>query len=80
MNIGGGGNRVSINDLARAIAKATGFDGSPNYEDPRIGDVRDSLADISRAQNWMGWNPGMDLDEGIALTVASFETRRAATS
>lgn len=78
LNIGGGGNRISINDLARAIAKATGFEGEPHYADARIGDVRDSLADISRAQAYLGWEPSTPLDDGIQATVAWFGADRAA--
>ncbi len=72
LNIGGGRNRVSINDLARAIAKATGFDGEPDYRPARVGDVMHSLADISRATEWMKWCPRTSLDDGIVKTVASF--------
>lgn len=75
MNIGGGGQRISILDLATSIAKAVGYDGEFVHEDPRVGDVRDSLADISRAQQLLGWEPGVGLDEGIARTVEA--ARRA---
>ncbi|MDJ0975195.1 MAG: SDR family oxidoreductase [Planctomycetota bacterium] len=72
VNIGGGGNRVSINDLARGIAKAIGFEGEPTYKEARVGDVKHSLADITRATTWMGWQPKTALQEGIEKTVASF--------
>ena len=75
MNIGGGGQRISILDLATSIAKAVGYDGEFVHEDPRVGDVRDSLADISRAQELLGWEPKVGLDEGIARTVEA--ARRA---
>ena len=38
----------------------------------RVGDVKHSLADISRATAWMGWHPSTSLEDGIEKTVASF--------
>lgn len=76
----GGGNRISINDLAGAIARATGFEGKPVHEDARVGDVRHSLADVDRATNWMKWQPAVSLDEGIAKTVESLRGAAGATS
>jgi UDP-glucose 4-epimerase len=71
MNIGGGGQRISILDLATSIAEALGFEGEPIHEPARVGDVRDSLADISRARALLGWEPRTALREGIAQTVAA---------
>ena len=71
MNIGGGEERISILDLAKAIAAAVGYDGDFVHEPPRVRDVRDSLADITRARELLGWEPRTDLQEGIARTVAA---------
>ena len=62
MNIGGGGQRISILDLATSIAEAVGFAGEPIHEPARVGDVRDSLADISRARALLGWEPKTALE------------------
>jgi hypothetical protein len=67
----GGGERVSINALARIIASATGCTVSPVHEPVRPGDVRDSLADIGRATDWLGWSPQTSLEEGIAEVIAA---------
>lgn len=80
LNIGGGRNRISINDLAGAIARSTGFEGEPTYAPPRVGDVRDSLADISRAKAYLGWDPKTPLDVGIQATVEAFEADRATSA
>jgi len=69
MNIGGGGQRISILDLATSIAEALGYEGEFVHEPPRVGDVRDSLADVSRARELLGWEPKTALREGIARTV-----------
>jgi len=70
MNIGGGGQRVSILELARIIAEAVGFRGEPVHAAPRPGDVRDSLASVARAQALLGWQPRTALAGGIAKTIA----------
>lgn len=65
----GGGLRVSIADLAAVIAAAVGFRGGATHEAARAGDVRDSLADIRRAQAWLSWRPRTSLEEGVARIV-----------
>ena len=55
-------------ELLGAIAKAFGREVEPAFEAPRRGDVRDSLADISRAREILGYLPSVDLEEGLART------------
>lgn len=74
MNVGGGGRRVSILTLASVIADVVGYTGDPVHEDARVGDVRDSLADIGRARELLGWDPRTDLEDGIAELVAATNT------
>jgi len=70
MNLGGG-RRISIADLVAVIARAAGHAGKPRHEPARVGDVRDSLADIRRAQVALGWNPKTTLEAGIARVLES---------
>ncbi len=67
------GVRVSLNELYAVIAKILGTDAQPVYTEPRIGDVRDSLADIERARALIGYEPTVSLEEGLAATVAFFQ-------
>lgn len=67
-NVGCGG-RVSINDLFRKIRDSLGSKAEPVYEPARKGDVRDSLASISRARELLGYEPENGIDEGIRKTV-----------
>ncbi len=76
----GGGDRISINELVRVIAERTGFQGDATYEPARVGDVRHSLADITRARDWMGWEPGTTLTEGIDRIVSGAENNSAVGS
>lgn len=67
------GDRTSINDLYRIIARLTGReDMEPEHAPPREGDVRDSLAAIEHAQRCMGWAPQVSLEEGLRLTVEGY--------
>ncbi|RPJ53875.1 MAG: SDR family oxidoreductase [Methanobacteriota archaeon] len=65
-----GGKRISVNDLAQAVMDATGVPGSPLYEPPRAGDIKDSLADISRAKSAFGFTPAYTLADGLAASIA----------
>jgi len=67
-----GGSRINLNQLASTLAEITGIHHRPIYEPPRPGDVRDSLADISRAHDAFGFSPRCTLNEGLRETVAWF--------
>jgi UDP-glucose 4-epimerase len=64
----GRGERVSINRLAELVIKLVGNKVAPVHREPRLGDVRHSLADISRARQF-GYNPKCSLEEGIRETI-----------
>jgi nucleoside-diphosphate-sugar epimerase len=67
------GARTSLNQLWGIIRGVLGTDLSPRYEPARHGDVRDSLADLARARELLGYEPAVDLREGLSATVESFE-------
>jgi len=65
LNIGSG-EGVTINHLARLILKLMGReDLKPIYAPPRPGDIRHSIADISRARKELGFKPKVGLEAGI---------------
>lgn len=72
MNLGGG-NRISINQLLKEIADVLGVAPRVNYEEARVGDVRDSLADITRARTWLGWDPRTSLSDGLRKIAQSLD-------
>jgi UDP-glucose 4-epimerase len=59
------GTRVTINALAALMAECSGLDVAVEHAAPRKGDVRHSLADISRAGAAIGYAPGVDLKSGL---------------
>ena len=68
----GAGRRTTVTDLARAIAKATGFNGSAEHKEKRAGDVMHSIADTTRIFEAFGWRATTDLDRGIELCAAHY--------
>ncbi len=68
----GSGNRVSINRLAEIIIGIFNQPGvKPEHEAQRAGDVLHSLADISRANAFLGYHPEYSLEEGLGITVST---------
>jgi UDP-glucose 4-epimerase len=69
----GKGDRISINQLAQIILKLNGKENiKPLYEKGRLGDIKHSLADISKAQSF-GYKPEYDVEKGIVETIRSFK-------
>ncbi len=66
------GNNFTVNYLYNAVAEILGIDHAPVYRAPRAGDIRDSLADISRAQDLLGYQPTRQFMDGLQQTVAFF--------
>jgi nucleoside-diphosphate-sugar epimerase len=63
------GARITLNDTFRILCELTGYQGEPAYGALRAGDVRDSLADIRKAEERMGYKPLVDFREGLRRTV-----------
>ena len=70
MNIGCG-EQVSLNTVLHLAGELLGVTPDVEYREPRPGDVRDSLADISLAQRLLGYKPTIGFGEGLALTLAT---------
>jgi nucleoside-diphosphate-sugar epimerase len=73
------GGRVSLNQLFRALRALVGAKVEPKYAAPRVGDVRDSQADISKARRLLGYEPLVSFEEGLERTVAWYKTQPAPT-
>ena len=78
----GTGTRVSLNDLfamLRSVVSASTGQGrlpDPEYSDFRLGDVRHSHGDISKARKFLGFQPLFSIEESLATTVDWFVRRR----
>lgn len=69
INVASGG-RISLNAAWSALAGVLGPLPVPVYEPARLGDVRDSQADIAKAGTLLGYAPRVDFAEGLRRTVA----------
>jgi nucleoside-diphosphate-sugar epimerase len=67
----GCGTRTSLNELARMLARICGRDVEPTYAAPRAGDIRASLADISRARSELSYEPRIGVEDGLRSLVGS---------
>lgn len=74
-NIGSGAS-VTITGLADRIITLLGKDIEPLYEEKRDGDIRQSFADISKAQAF-GYEPEYSLEEGLRESIRWFNKRLA---
>jgi UDP-N-acetylglucosamine 4-epimerase len=66
------GERITINYLWESLRIAANSDLKAIYGPNRQGDVRDSLADISKAENLLGYKPNYTVREGLKITWDSF--------
>jgi UDP-glucose 4-epimerase len=71
----GTGSQTSLLDLLSALQSIAGRSGAPEFAEARAGDIRDSVADISRAREILGYAPRATLREGLAELWASLEAR-----
>ena len=73
------GQRITLNQLLEELKAIVGRpEVKADYRDPRVGDVRHSLADISRARELLGYQPLVSLREGLQRTIDWWKTSRFA--
>lgn len=65
----GTGRSVTVLDLIRELNKILGTKLEPTFGPPRAGDVRYSLADISRTKADLGYEPEVTFEQGLKRTV-----------
>ena len=67
------GERISLNILWESLQAAADSDLTPHYGPPRVGDVRDSLANIQKAKGLLKYSPLFDVRDGLQLTWENFK-------
>jgi UDP-glucose 4-epimerase len=67
------GREHSLNKLVATLNRLLRTDIEATHGSPRTGDVRNSLADIGLARRYLGYEPAMDLETGLARTLAAYE-------
>jgi len=74
------GENFSVNYLYNSIQKELGIDHEPTYREPREGDIRNSLADISLAKRLLDYQPARRFEDGLLETIAYFKNEYAVTN
>ena len=62
------GSPTSVNELADTIGRLLGRPVEKTYLPPRPGDLRNSWADVGEARSLLGYEPGVDLEDGLRRT------------
>ena len=71
------GLRITLNELLAELKDLTGKqDVTAEYREPRVGDVRHSIADITLAQQFLGYESKVDLREGLQRTIDWWKSSR----
>jgi dTDP-glucose 4,6-dehydratase len=71
----GNPHELTIEQIARTIVRMTGSSSRLVYRDLPIDDPKVRQPDISRARTKLGWEPKVDLEEGLEKTIAYFKTK-----
>ena len=72
----GCGTRTSLNQLIEKLNIILGTRIEPKYEPARKGDVRDSLADVSKAGKMIAYSPIISLESGLRRVVDWYRQAR----
>jgi len=67
------GKKITINQLANIITEKMGKDLHPIYKNPRLGDIKHSFADISKANKKIAYTPSFDIKNGLTKTIKWFQ-------
>ena len=67
------GDQVTLNQLWKNICEISKTEIEPDYQDPRNGDIRNSLADTSKAKHILDYQPGFALKAGLDIALAYYK-------
>ncbi len=70
------GQKTSLLQLFEGLKKEAGSSLQPNHGPERKGDVKHSLADISKAGKLLGYNPTISMEEGLRLTFQWYKNEK----
>jgi UDP-glucuronate 4-epimerase len=69
INLGGGNQPISMNTVIETLEELLGKKATINYRDFHKADLKSTWADISKANNLLGWQPKISLQEGLENSV-----------
>jgi len=68
------GERTTLNELWNKISELTSTNINPNYSFERKGDVKHSLADITKAKTLIEYEPGFSVKEGLKISIEWYKS------
>jgi UDP-glucose 4-epimerase len=68
------GRRITLNETFKLLQGLTSYSGKPKYGPERGGDIKHSLADISKIEAALGYKPIVHFEEGLRRTVAWYRS------
>ncbi len=77
-NVGNARSVVTISDLAARVRRLTGTDVDIIHRPLHYTDVEMRIPNVDKARKLLGWEAKVDLDEGLARTIAWYRERRPA--
>jgi UDP-glucose 4-epimerase len=72
------GRRADLNQACELLKEITGYKGDVKYAPLRSGDVKHSLADLSRTEKHLGYKPTVDFEQGLRRTVDWYREEQSA--
>src|SRR5208282_5663828 len=72
------GRRITLNETFQAMKPLTGYNGNVQYAPERGGDIKHSLADISRAQKHLGYKVLVNFEDGLRRQVEWYKRQPVA--
>lgn len=69
----GGGSRISVNELINEIEEISSMKARLNYAEKQKGDVKDTGADLYKIKKDLGWNPTVNVHDGLKNYVDWFK-------
>ena len=78
-NIGNPRGAVTIFDLAQRIKRLTGAAGEIVFQPLHYADVELRIPNVKKAREVLGWEPRVELDEGLSRTIAWYRTKLTAS-
>lgn len=72
MNVASG-RTITLLEMLAAVNKLLGTDVQPKFDPPRTGDIRESMADITRARELLGYEPQVTFEEGLRRSIDYYQ-------
>lgn len=63
------GDKITLLELIDALNQQLGTNITPQFEPPRPGDIRESMADITQARLWLKYDPSIGFEEGLRRSI-----------